>query len=226
MKKTFLLFLFAFICSLPSYSQVNLQIGYGMGYTNPRDMNKVIYLYNQLHYNLDKTMPKIHFTHGYVIGVSFGTRLKFEIHRTSRRALVTAEQGDTVRQFRFITNSINFGLSWGPNPKWDFGGSVDIGNFKGFGRIGPKDDKPKFERYFVIDNSILLRSQVGLTVFAQRNFGHLSARLYYQFQPFTRSLDIMDTRLLGGSIVAFDHLQSKASNLGLEIMFRIGNVKD
>jgi hypothetical protein len=230
MKKLYAITIALFLMSTALYGQFNLQLGYGIAYGNPSDLNRLIYVYNNVQGdNLTKKMPKVHFLHGYTIGVSIGSDFKFEIHRTSRRGNVMAEATvngvDYIRQLQIISNTLNFGASFAPSPKWDFGASLDIGNFKGFGRTGPAADKLKYERLFVLDNSLIMRTRFGFTVFAQRNFGRLSARLYWQWMPFTKSLDGLDSWLLNGQqIIENHHLEDKMSNLGLEVFFRIGKL--
>lgn len=230
MKKHYIFLLSIFLLANVSYGQVNLQLGYGMAYANPADLNRLIYVYNNVQGdNLTKQMPKVHFLHGYTIGVSFGSELKLEVHRTSRRGNVTAKATvngeDYIRQLQIISNTLNFGFSYAPSAKWDFGASLDIGNFKGFGRTGPAADKLKYERLFVLDNSLIMRTRFGFTAFAQRNFGRISARLYWQWMPFTKPLDRVDSWMLNGQqIIENHHLEDKLSNLGLEVFFRIGKL--
>jgi hypothetical protein len=232
MRKYYLFIVSVFLLALSNPAQGQgggyFKAGYQVGYMNPADINRVIYIYNKLHYNLDKKMPKMHFMHGYTVGFAVGGDTKLECFRTSRRAMVTAEQGDTVRQLRLISNFISMGVSKSIDKRWDVGVSLDVGNFKGFGRVGPKDNLPKFDRLFVVSNkSLLATTQLGSTIFVQRNFGFVAARLFYQFQIINMSLDNLDPWMLGGPIVEFDALDSgKASNVGLELMFRIGKFRN
>jgi hypothetical protein len=92
MKKLYLVCLLVLILPGFAFSQFNLQFGYGVSYCNPGDINRLIYVYNNVNRaSITKEMPKVHFMHGYDLGVTFGDRFKIEIHRTSRRANVMAE---------------------------------------------------------------------------------------------------------------------------------------
>jgi hypothetical protein len=127
------------------------------------------------------------------------------------------------RQLRIMSNTIGLGFQLAASRKWTFGINYDIGNFKGFGRSGPVGDKPKLTRLFVVDNGIVARTQMGFTFFAQRNFGRLSARLYWQWQLLQKRLDSIDTWMLNGQeIVENHHLVGKMNNLGFQLFFRIG----
>lgn len=206
----------------------NFYAGYGVAYASPGDVNRVIYVYNNVNRaTLTKNMPKVHFFHGYTVGITYGGRFKIELSRTARRSDVFA-QGEVngekrYRQLRVMSNTVGFGFQFAPTEKLAFGLTYDIGNFKGYGRSGPVGDKPKLTWLFVVDNSVLIRTQMGFTFYAQRNFGRLSTRLYWQWQILQKRLDNLDSWMLNGQqIIDKYNLIGKMSNLGFQVFFRIG----
>lgn len=233
MKKLYLVCLLVLILPGFAFSQFNLQFGYGVSYCNPGDINRLIYVYNNVNRaSITKEMPKVHFMHGYDLGVTFGDRFKIEIHRTSRRANVMAEgmvNGESrFRQLRIISNTMGFGFGAAVSRRWDLGFSIDIGNFKGFGRTGAKGENPKYDRLFIINDMAgkqISRVQFGFTMYAQRNFGRFGARLYWQWQAIKKPLDRIDSWMLNGQQIIENHqLEDKVSNLGFQLLFRLGKI--
>lgn len=218
------------ICTLTSAQHFNFNVGYGIGYGDPGDINRVIHVYNSVNAaTITKSMPKVNFLHGYTVGITYGGQLKFEISRTARRADVIAEgivNGENrFRQLRIISNTIGLGVQYNMSKKWTVGLNYDIGNYKGFGRSAAAGEKPKFTRLFVLDNGIFARTQMGVSFFAQYNFWRFSARLYWQLQFINKNLGAIDSWMLNGQqIIDKYHLEGKMNNLGLQLIFRIGRV--
>lgn len=228
MKKLYLICLLVLIVPDYAFSQFNLQFGYGVAYASPSEINRLIYVYNNVNRaSITKEMAKVHFFHGYTVGITYGDRFKIELSRTARRSDVVAEgevNGEKrYRQLRIMSNTIGLGCQLALSRQWTVGLNYDVGNFKGFGRSAAVGDKPKLTRLFTLDNSIVARTQMGFTFFAQRNFGRLSARLYWQWQLLQKRLDIVDSWMLNGQqIIEDSQLQGKMSNLGFQVFFRIG----
>jgi len=233
MKKLFLTA--AISVSFWSFASAQFLIGYKAGYWNPNEINRVIYLYNTVNNtgknHIDKEMPKLHLNTGVTIGYSFNldNEAIFELRWSNKHSVISShfESGGQPyeRDFKVRSNMLEFGFGR-TKEHYRYGGSLDLGNFKGWGRKGPESDPGKYVKLFQLDPSPLVRTQVGFTGWFQFDYKIAGIRLYYQFAAMKMKFDSFDQWMLGTPVIpnyiAPKALEDRASNIGLEINFLLG----
>ncbi|MEO5642134.1 MAG: hypothetical protein ABIS12_02345 [Bacteroidia bacterium] len=178
-------------------------IGYTGGHTGLHELNREIYIYNEINgSNLKERMHPIHWFQGPTIGVKMGDEVYFEFLYTRKKARTESSFDDTLgvpyhRQIKVYCNTFNFGIGKKVGD-WSFGGSLDFGRFKAFGRRGPEASlkDSTWTRLFIVDNSRIIGISVRLyfatTIWVERTFGIATIRLYTQPFAFRQEMDGLD----------------------------------
>lgn len=239
----FLLFAFHF-----SSAQFYFRPGYNIGLCNPKEINKVIYIHNQLNSGYYATGKKMHEVKTFggiavAIGSEWDENSGWELQWQNKHSIVRSQfeyQGQTiVRDLKIRTNMLNYGMYYG-NKHLSGGASLDFGNFKGFYKRAPKDSikSAKYAYVFqalqpapgvvsdVKEKNMLLTLQMGLTLYGQVTMGPLGARLFYQFQFMNMDIDNLDYKLLGAKVQADNDLEDHFNNVGLLLFLKIGGYHD
>jgi len=244
--KRLLSFFFLFICQFSS-AQFYFRPGYSVGLCNPREINKVIYVHNQInseYYTTGKKLPEIRTFGGLAVAIGSESdhNTGWELQWQNKHDIVKSEfefQGQTIeRHLKIRSNMLSLGL-YGGNKHFALGGSLDFANFKGFYKRAPKDSIDKADYVYVFqtkpamggstdekEKNILLTSQMGLTLFGQYTYGPLGARIFYQFQLMNKDIDNLDSRLLGGKIQTDNDLEDRFNNFGILLFLRLGGYRD
>ncbi len=246
LRKSFLLLILLFGSQL-SFAQFYLRVGYNAGLCNPREINKLIYIHNQIneeYYVTGKKLPEIKTFGG--IAIAIGTESDkntgWELQWQNKHNIVKSHfeyQGETIeRVLNVRTNMLNIGF-YGGNKHLAAGGSLDIGNFKGMYKRAPKDSIRKADyKYLFQTNDVmgggsfekeknpLMTTQIGLTLYTQISAGPLGARFFYQFQFMNMGIDDTDNGLLGADIQDSKNLEDHLNNFGVLVFLKIGGYRD
>jgi hypothetical protein len=185
--------------------QAQLIIGYTAGHTGLRDLNREIYVYNQINaHQLDKSMHELHWFQGPVVGFRTPGNVYFELTYNRKKASTRSVFTDTAsgtefnRQIKVYCNTYNFGVGFRADG-WSFGGSMDFGRFKGFGRRGPGSSikDTAWTRLFVVERTRIIGISVRLyfaaTFWVERTVGIATIRLYTQPLAFKQPMDGLDS---------------------------------
>lgn len=229
MKKTGILVLLL----LSVAARAQFIIGWSGGYALCRELNREIYVYDQINGALTKEMKPVHWYQGLVIGFqSPGDGPFGELTYNRKRAMVSSEWDSSgvemTRQLKVLCNTFNLGFGY-RNSGWTIGISCDLGRFKGKGRRGVKSSigDQEFERLWVLDRTRLLgiavyRLFAQETIFVERNFGFINFRLYAQLPGMSSQLDGLDTWMFGQDLNFGMHQHERFFNLGAQVTFSIG----
>ena len=227
-------------------AQFFFRAGYNLGFTNPREVNRVIYIHNQInnsfYYASGNDLNEIKNFGGLQIamGSEFSENSGWEMSWTNKHHVSKSEflfQSQTVNRYLKVRTN-NFGLGfYGGGENIAVGGSLDFGNFKGFYKR--TDDTSKNAKYVSVfqnkgdffgysenaDHDLLRTMQVGFTPFVQLKAGPVGLRFFYQWQFMRLAIDNIDNKLLGGDIEAYNELHDKMSNLGVLFFLQLGGYK-
>src|ERR1044071_1771464 len=185
-------------------ARAQFTIGWSGGYALCRELNREIYVYDQINSALTKEMKPVHWYQGLVIGFQTpGDGIFGELTYNRKRATVSSEWDSSgvemTRQLKVLCNTYNLGVGFRSNG-WAIGISWDFGRFKGKGRRGPKSSigDQEFERLWVQDRTRLYgiaiyRLFCQETFFVERNFGFVNFRMYAQFPGVSSQLDGLDS---------------------------------
>ncbi len=235
-----------FITTFNCEAQFYFRAGYNLGFAKPREINKVIYIHNQInsnYYNVSgnelneiKNFGGIHIATGSEFGENSGWEMSWSNkHHVSKSEFLFQSQ-KVNRYLKVRTN--NFGLGfYGGGENIAVGGSLDFGNFKGFYKR--TDDTSKNAKYVSVfqnqgdffgysdnaDHDLLRTMQVGFTPFIQFKAGPVGLRVFYQWQFMRLTIDNIDNKLLGGDIEAYNELHDKMSNFGVLFFLQLGGYK-
>lgn len=237
-------FLFPFAFLISANLSAQLIIGYNGGHTGLRDLNREIYVYNQINaHQLDKPMHELHWFQGPVVGFRTPGSPYFEMTYNRKKVRTQSVFTDSTsgqeynRQIKVYCNTFNFGFGVRVDD-WSFGGSMDFGRFKGFGRRGPSASikDTTWTRLFVVDNTRLIGISVRLyfaaTFWVERTVGILTVRLYTQPLAFRQPMDGLDNWFFpnrysadpggGGYIDYASPNEQNFLNSGISIFLNIG----
>jgi hypothetical protein len=213
--------------------QAQFFIGYTGAHTNPRELNREIYIYNQINgSNLKKEMPGVHWLQGPSIGFRSKDDLFLEIQYSRKKGMVKSEFDSAGvpmnRQMKVYSNTYNFGIGYRSNG-WGIGCSVDFGRYKGFGRRGTSAGLKDlaWEHLWVIDHTRILGISVRLymagTVWVERSFGELvTLRLYSQLGFMKMRMDGLDHWMFGGDLNYGMPSEEKLSSTGVTLFLNFG----
>jgi hypothetical protein len=203
-----LFFLLLFNCDVSA----QLIFGWSGGYAPVRELNREIYIYNQINgHNLKDEMSEVHWFQGPVTGFRFQNNDgPFVELLYSRKRCKVESQFDSAgvemnRQIKTLCNTWNFGFGV-TTGNWTFGMSLDLGRFKGFGRRGPSSSigENSWQRLWVVDNSRVAFISVRLimmeTIFIERKMGFLRVRLFAQLPGMGKTMDGLDDWLFGAPL--------------------------
>jgi hypothetical protein len=224
--KIILLLLF-FTCRV----QAQFMVGWTGGHCNPRELNKEIYTYNVLNSANTKAMHELHWFQGPTFGIRAGDDVFFELMYNRKKATTAAEFDSAgvpmVRQMKVFGNTFNFGFGTKVG-NWAFGGSMDFGRFKGFGKRGQeatiKDQD--WRRLWVVDRTRILGISVRLyfagTFWVERSFGILTVRLYTQPIAFKQTMDGLEGWFFGADLNYGKGCDEAFKNTGIAIYLNLG----
>jgi hypothetical protein len=220
-------------CLLAIRTEAQFQVGYKFGYWNPSEINRVIYLYNEVNdngvYHLEKRMPQVHWFQGISVGFGFTEDNFFsELRWTNRHSVVSSKFKDKdgiiqERSLKLRSNFLDLGFGFATE-NFKIGLSMGIGNFKGWGKPFPNQPADEYTKLFQIDNNLLIRTQAGFTPFMQFNFAKVVGfRIFYQIAAMQMNLDYIDSWLVGKQVISLGELEGKGSNFGVELSINLGN---
>lgn len=244
-SKIFLIVTTLIVVSEKSEAQFYFRAGYNIGLTNPNELNRVIYIHNQinsLYYLSGKEMNSVKDFGGIQIamGSEFDESSGWEMSWTNKHHVSKSDfiyQGQKVNRYLKVRTN-NFGIGfYGGSDHLSIGGSLDFGNFKGFYKR--TDDTSKNAKYVSVfqnqlvfggssdeeDHGLLRTLQMGFTPFIQYKAGPLGIRLFYQWQFMNLPLDNIDNKLVGADIEQDNVLQDKMNNFGLMLFLQLGGYK-
>ncbi len=228
-----------------SNAQFFFRAGYNVGFANPHEVNRVIYVHNQINssyyasgndLNEIKNFGGIHIA----MGSEFEKNSGWEMSWTNKHSVSKSEfqfQGQKVNRYLKVrTNNFSLGF-YGGGDVVAFGGSLDFGNFKGFYKR--TDDTSQNKKYVPVfqnqvdfggasdlpDHNMLRTSQMAFTPFIQFKGGPFGLRIFYQWQFIRLPIDNIDNKLLGGDIEAYNDLQDKMNNFGVLLFIQLGGYK-
>ncbi len=225
------LFLLTLLISFQAHAQ--FLIGWLGGYGTPHELNREIYIYNEINSSgLKKKMHEVHWNQGPIIGFRIGDEKFGELTYSRKRASVHSEFDSAgismSRQMKVYCNTWNFTFGIKSNG-WCLGGSVDLGRFKGFGRRDQTSliKKEPWRRLWVIDNTRLIgiaifRLYITETVFVERSFGRVNFRLYAQLFGMKRQLDGLDNWLFGSGLNYGLAQEERFTNYGIAVFLNLG----
>lgn len=231
-----------FLISENSNAQFFFRAGYNVGLTNPKELNRVIYIHNQInsiYYVSGKEMNKVKNFGGIQIamGSEWEENSGWEMSWTNRHHVSKSDfifQGQKVNRYLKVRSN-NFGLGfYGGSENIAIGGSLDFGNFKGFYKR--EDDTSRNAKYVSVfqnksvfggtsddaDHNIIRTLQMGFTPFIQFKAGPVGLRLFYQWQFMKLPIDNIDNKLLGADIEEYNYLEDKMSSFGLMLFLQFG----
>lgn len=244
-SKLFFALTLIFLNTEKSNAQFFFRAGYNLALTNPHEINRVIYIHNQINntyytsgndLNEIKNLGGIHIA----MGSEFDKNQGWEMSWSNRHHVSKSEfqyLGQTVNRYLKVrTNNFSFGFYGGGNDI-SFGGSLDFGNCKGFYKR--TDDTSKNAKFVSVfqnkqvfggtvddaDHNMLLTTQLGFTPFVQIKEGPVGIRIFYHLQFINLGIDNLDNKLLGGDIEQDNQLQDRLSNFGLLLFFQFGGYK-
>ncbi len=229
-----------------SAQEFYFRAGYGLSYANPREINRLIDVHNNLnrfYYNTGSDFNKIHFLKGVAFGIGqeydvVGYEILWENKHTVSKANFMYNNEEIERQLKIRSNFLCFAFYGGGALKG--GLSIDVGTFKGFYKRAPKGSiKDTSWTYlfqtkhfmtgesFLKNKELIFTTQVAFTPFIQYERGPLGVRLSYQFHAMKMDIDDAENRLLGGSkIQDGNFLEDKMSNVGLLVYLKLGGRHD
>ncbi len=206
-------------------------IGYTGGHCSPRELNREIYIYNVLNSANTKKMHEINWFQGPTIGVRSSGDVYFELMYSRKKASTFSKFDssgvDMMRQMKVYGNTFNFGFGTRIDG-WAFGGSMDFGRFKGFGRRGPEESIKElpWQRLWVVDNTRLLGISVRLyfafTFYVEKTIGIATIRLYSQQLAFKQGMDGLDRWLFGTGLNYGKEQEETFKNTGIAVYLNIG----
>ncbi|MCX6312775.1 MAG: hypothetical protein NT084_14225 [Bacteroidetes bacterium] len=215
--------------SLPIHSQ--FIVGWNGGYAFVPDLNKEIYIYNEINKSgLKKEMNLVHLNHGPALGARIGGDLFYEFLYSWKGASVTSKFDSAnvpmVRQLKVYQYSFNFGFGFRANG-WTIGASFDFGRFRGKGRRGTEANIKNiaFEKLWTDPNPFGLLSRivpVHYTIFAEYKYKIFGFRPYVQFAAMKIDLGTLDYWLLGTYLNYGEFMQEKFVNCGMMVSIQIG----
>jgi hypothetical protein len=233
--------------SYNTFAQGFLRVGYGWGYANPREINRLIDVHNTLnqeYYNTGNDLNKIHSFGGLMFG--FGKEdenLGFEITWQNKHSVSSSNfmynNEEIERRLKIRSNCLSFAL-YGGSENVKFGASLDMGTFKGLYKRAPKSAIKDtsyihlFQTFqqlggptFLKDGDFIRTLQIGMTPFVQLEKGPIGVRLFYQFQFMRLSIDDLDYVLMGGQKIQNNHnLKDKMNNFGILLYLKLGGYYD
>ncbi len=246
-SKLFLTVTLLFLVAEKSEAQFFFRAGYNVGFANPREINRVIYVHNQInsiYYATGNDLNQIKTFGGLQIamGSEFSEGSGWEMSWTNKHDVVKSEfqfNGQTInRELKVRSNNFGIGF-YGGSKNISFGGSLDFGNFKGFYKRAPSDSIKSAKYVSVFQNDLvyggssdnashdILRTlQMGFTPFIQLKAGPVGLRLFYQWQFVHLPIDNIDNKLLGGDIEQDNQLEDKFNNFGLLFFIQLGGYHD
>lgn len=205
-------------------------IGYTGGHCGLRELNREIYVYNVMNKPV-KPMKEINWYQGPTIGFRTGGSPFLEVTYNRKKAFTHSEFDSSGvvmnRQMKVYCNTLNFGIG-GRIDSWSFGGSMDFGRFKGFGRRGPEETikDQEWRRLWVVDNKHILFLSVRLyctaTFWIEKSFGIMSVRLYTQPFAFKQEMDGLDRWFFGGDLNYGKGNEEKFGNTGIAVYLNLG----
>jgi hypothetical protein len=251
MKHKIFLKLFFVLMILASFShesaaQFFIRGGYSLGMCNPKEINRVVYIHNQInsgYYTTGSEMQKVNTLGG--IHIAMGTEMEensgFEMSWSNKHHVSKADfifNGETIHRYLKVrTNNFSIGF-YGGSAAIAFGGSLDFGNMKGFYKRAPEDSIKSKDYVSVFqnqldygitsddaDHDILRTAQMGFTPFIQLRAGPAGLRLFYQWQFKNLGIDNLDNKLLTHDIEPDNQLQDRLSNFGLLFFLQLGGYK-
>ncbi len=206
-------------------------IGYTAGHCSPRELNREIHIYNVLNTELTKKMHEINWFQGPTIGVRSRSDVYFELMYSRKKASTFSKFDssgvDMMRQMKVYGNTLNFGFGTRIDG-WAFGGSMDFGRFKGFGRRGPEASIKDlaWQRLWVVDNNRILGISVRLyfafTFYVEKTIGIATIRLYSQQLAFKQGMDGLDNWLYGAGLNFGKDQEDSFRNTGIAVYLNIG----
>ena len=241
LKKIFALIIFL-AATVNCNAQFFFRAGYNLALTNPNEINRVIYIHNQInstYYASGNDLNKIKNLGGLhiAIGSEFDENAGWEMSWSNRHHVSKSEfqfQGQKVnRYFKVRTNNFSLGF-YGGGENIAIGGSLDFGNLKGFYKR--TDDTSKNAKYVSVfqnqvvfggssdepDHDLLRTMQMGFTPFIQLKAGPFGMRFFYQWQFMRLAIDNIDNKLLGQDIEEYNDLQDRMSNFGILFFIQLG----
>ncbi len=129
--RTILLFLFVFLSSNIVFSQVNIKVGYTLGYFNPKIINNTITQWNDERPWLEENMKEMHFSNGLQlglrqrlgpVGVEFTWHSRFSNFNATGTDPATDQRFDRDVFFRYNSYSLGFENYIG---NFGYGASID-----------------------------------------------------------------------------------------------------
>jgi len=213
------------------YSQGGLRIGYGFAVGNPKDVNRIIYVYN-MRGGFEKEMPYIWNAHGLTFAYykALADDLFWEFKWQNRHSIVSARKEVSgvmmQRDLKLRQNFFSAGF-YGGKPFYA-GLSIELGNWKGFTRVNTVDSikKTEYIKIFTVnegfESEVVKTMQPAFSIYGGYETDFFGIRLCYQYQFMKRATDQLDNELLGGNIEDGNYPMDKFSNLGIELYIKLG----
>lgn len=225
---------FLLLLSLLLSFQANAQflIGWCGGYATPHELNREIYIYNEINSsNLTKKMKEVHWYQGPQIGFRYGEERFGEFTYSRKRAMVRSEFDSAgismTREMKVFCNTINFGFGIAGDG-WRIGASFDFGRFKAFGRRDQTSliKEEPWRRIWVINNTRIMgiamyRLYLTETIFVDRTVGRFDFRLYAQLFGMKKELDGLDYWLFGTQLNYGLAQEERFTNYGITVFINL-----
>lgn len=202
-------------------AQLNLQIGYGAAYTNPKSNNEILALYNKENAWMSKTFNPVHYMHGLTVGArysfdycSVGLAWTNASHTQSTEGINPSTSTDYKMElfYRYQTYGLRLETA---GTRFNLGASLDYSIFKIKDRLTGQKQKTGF----LTDKGLGSHFYCNVNLPTWGNMGICIQPYYFVDWSGTDMLNL-NTRLLKGAYSGNSF--SKFHQIGVSLIFNNG----
>ncbi len=200
-------------------AQVNIKVGYSIGYTNPKSLNEIVDEFNENRDWLDVQLKNVHTWHGLQLGVRYRIEeFAFELawnakfKSLSSSGIAPNESNTSYRDLYFGQNTLSLGYEYFIE-NLSFGASLDGEAFRIRSSTNSSGDRFKVSNQFGYASHFF----VSYTFPSSRNI-HLALRPYVQVPWSSYKLDKLVAELEGTGL----DKTTKLLNFGIAFIFYNG----
>lgn len=220
----------ALLMSFSASAQSGFRVGYQYCIGNAREINRVIYIYNQTGNftdNLDYLTNARGLTFTWVVGnESKGFEMRWENRHKISSSNWMQNSGEMQRDLKFRQNNLSLNF-FGGSESFFMGSGFGFGSWKGWTRWDSRSDvkDKEYEKIFVVDEGylgFLSTTQFVVPFFMGFRAGPIGMRFTYQWQVNKMALDNLDNALVGRNIQDYTTLEDRFSNFAIEVFIHLG----
>ena len=219
----FVLMLIGFI-NPKATAQMNIKIGYSLGYSNPKILNDITTRYNADRPWLEKSFKELHTTNGLVagvryrladIGLEFTWHNKFKVFRSE--GLDPATEKKYFQDIYFRYSSFSLGFENYLFEKFGWGASIDYSN------VRFRTESTDIQSRFTISQQKGLSSHFYLSINTRSNdLLTLSIKPYVQIPWSKLNIFDLEKSLHPSSTATEDQFKEDFINFGIMLVFYNG----